>query len=116
MVWCSGRITSNATVPLTRQALKNQGNHMITKRIITSKPITSYFSITDLASKTEFYQAAYFIQGAKVITNNIKQVRIIADYGIEYPIIGQDTLFETDLVRQLWLDNHFYGTDIFATV
>ncbi len=32
------------------------------------------------------------------------------DYGIQQPIIGGDTLQTTDLIRQRWLDNHFFGT------
>jgi len=31
------------------------------------------------------------------------------DYGLPNPIIGRDTLTSTDLIRQLWLNNHFYG-------
>lgn len=33
-----------------------------------------------------------------------------SDYGLSYPVIGDDTVYSTDLVRQLWLDNDFYGT------
>jgi iron complex outermembrane receptor protein len=33
-----------------------------------------------------------------------------SDYGLPYPSTGPDTIFQTDLVRQLWLRNHFYGT------
>ncbi len=31
------------------------------------------------------------------------------DYGLENPVVGGIELETTDLVRQLWLDNHFYG-------
>lgn len=30
-------------------------------------------------------------------------------YGLPNFVTGRDTLRETDLIRQLWLDNHFYG-------
>lgn len=30
-------------------------------------------------------------------------------YGLSAPVIGTDTIFETDLVRRRWLDNHFFG-------
>jgi iron complex outermembrane receptor protein len=33
-----------------------------------------------------------------------------ADYNMPYPIVGSDTLLTTDLIRQLWLDNDFYGS------
>jgi len=32
-----------------------------------------------------------------------------ADYGLENPIIGADTLTSTNLIRRRWLDNDFYG-------
>jgi iron complex outermembrane receptor protein len=32
-----------------------------------------------------------------------------SDYGLENPIIGIDTITETDLIRRRWLDNDFYG-------
>ena len=31
------------------------------------------------------------------------------DYGLTNPVIGGDTLAAIDLVRQLWLDNNYYG-------
>lgn len=33
----------------------------------------------------------------------------LADYGLDNIVIGTDTLESTDLIRQRWLDNHFYG-------
>lgn len=32
-----------------------------------------------------------------------------ANYGLEYPVLGDSVLEATDLVRRRWLDNHFYG-------
>ncbi|HKG70201.1 MAG TPA: TonB-dependent receptor, partial [Segetibacter sp.] len=32
-----------------------------------------------------------------------------ANYGLPRPVFGNDTLANTDLVRQLWLDNSYYG-------
>jgi len=32
-----------------------------------------------------------------------------SDYGLPNPIIGNDTITSTNLVRQKWLNNHFYG-------
>lgn len=33
-----------------------------------------------------------------------------ASLGLSDPVIGTDTVSSTDLIRQRWLDNHFYGT------
>lgn len=30
-------------------------------------------------------------------------------YGLSDPVLGGDTIRQTDLIRRLWLDNHFYG-------
>jgi iron complex outermembrane receptor protein len=32
-----------------------------------------------------------------------------ADYGLTYPVVGGNTITETDLTRQLWLKNYYYG-------
>lgn len=33
----------------------------------------------------------------------------LADYGIEYPVIGTKTITTSNLIVRRWLDNHFYG-------
>lgn len=38
-----------------------------------------------------------------------------SDYGLNNVIIGNDTIIETDLIRQLWLDNHFFGFNLTTT-
>jgi len=37
------------------------------------------------------------------------------DYSLPDVINGSDTISETDLIRQLWLDNNFYGGRIYGT-
>ncbi len=43
-----------------------------------------------------------------------KQEQSFDDYQITFPVIGDDTIFSTDLVRRKWLDNHFYGATFSA--
>ncbi|MBS1506943.1 MAG: TonB-dependent receptor [Bacteroidetes bacterium] len=38
-----------------------------------------------------------------------KNNQSFSNYGLTNPIIGTDTISTTDLVRRLWLNNHFYG-------
>lgn len=38
-----------------------------------------------------------------------KAQQAFIDYGLPNPVIGSDTVATTDLVRQRWLDNYFYG-------
>ena len=39
-----------------------------------------------------------------------KDSATLAGYGVPGAIIGNDTINRSDLVRRLWLNNHFYGT------
>lgn len=38
-----------------------------------------------------------------------------SEYGLSNPVFGNDTVVNTDLIRQLALDNHFYGARLSAT-
>ena len=40
---------------------------------------------------------------------NFKAKRKFADYQLECPVVGNDTIFRTNLVNQKWLVNDFYG-------
>lgn len=43
-----------------------------------------------------------------------KADQALNEYELDPIVFGQDTVSESDLVRQQWLDNHFYGT-VFST-
>ncbi len=38
-----------------------------------------------------------------------KAAEAFRDYGVSPPVVGNDTIYTTDLIRRLWLDNRFYG-------
>jgi iron complex outermembrane receptor protein len=88
----------------------------------TEKPGTPYDNETDNYQQTHYqlffnhrftdklsFQTALFYTRGKGYYEQYKAGQHYSDYGIQYPINGQDTTFETDLIRQLWLDNHFFG-------
>ena len=88
----------------------------------TEKPGTPYDNETDNYQQTHyqlFYnralgarlnlQAALFYTRGMGYYEQYKAGEDYAAYGLAYPIVGNDTVFSTDLVRQLWLDNHFFG-------
>ncbi len=52
--------------------------------------------------------AAHYTRGLGYY-EDYKQDRKYAEYGIEAPVVEGVALKKTDLVRQKWLDNHFYG-------
>jgi iron complex outermembrane receptor protein len=91
----------------------------------TEKPGEPYDNETDNYQQTHyqlFYnrrlnpkldlQAALFYTRGQGYYEQYKAGADYADYGLAYPIIGGDTVFSTDLVRQLWLDNHFFGQNL----
>jgi iron complex outermembrane recepter protein len=62
----------------------------------------------ELTSRLKFNLGLFYIKG-KGYYEQYKADEAYADYGLPEPIFGTDTITSTDLVRQLWLDNDFYG-------
>lgn len=52
--------------------------------------------------------SAHYTRG-KGYYEEYKNNQKLADYFIDYPIIGNDTITKSDLIRRKWLDNHFFG-------
>lgn len=92
----------------------------------TEKPGEPYDNETD-NYKQDHYQAFLTQQLAKNLTFNTglfyikgngyyeqyKASQTYGSYGLTAPVYGTTTVNKTDLVRQLWLDNDFYG-DVFS--
>ena len=55
------------------------------------------------------FNTAFFLTQGKGYYENYKAGENFTDYGLNNFIAGSDTITQTDLVRQLWLDNNFYG-------
>jgi iron complex outermembrane receptor protein len=64
--------------------------------------------VRKLAQNWNLSTAAFLTRG-KGYYEEYKMDQEFSAYGLENPVIGGDTLEETDLVRQRWLDNYFYG-------
>lgn len=62
----------------------------------------------DIASKLSFNAALHYTQGAGYY-EQYKEGQNFSDYGIENVVIGTEIIEETDLIRQKWLDNDFFG-------
>ncbi len=52
---------------------------------------------------------AVFLTRGKGYYEEYKNSASYSDYGLPDPVIGDSTLTTTDLIRQRWLDNFFYG-------
>jgi iron complex outermembrane receptor protein len=89
----------------------------------TEKPGTPYDNETDNYTQTHYqlffnnkinntlnYSLTAFLTRGKGYYEQYKAEQSFADYGLPDVINGADTISTTDLVRQLWLDNYFYGT------
>ncbi len=59
------------------------------------------------------FNIAIFLTKGKGYYEQYKANQNYASYGLANPVIGQDTIFQSDFVRQLWLENYYYG-NIFA--
>lgn len=55
------------------------------------------------------FNTAIFLTRGKGYYEQYKARQSFSSYGLPDTIIGADTIHKTDLVRQLWLDNYFYG-------
>ncbi len=89
----------------------------------TEKPGDPYSNETDnytqthyqlffnqLAGKKISFNAAGFLTRGKGYYEQYKADENYARYNLPYPVNGNDTTFSSDFIRQLWLDNYFYGT------
>jgi len=88
----------------------------------TEKPGAPYANQTDNYRQTHYQLflnqaisnsvnlnvAGFLIRGLGYY-EEYKAVQPFADYGLKNPVINNDTIYTTDLVRQLWLDNYFFG-------
>jgi iron complex outermembrane recepter protein len=88
----------------------------------TEKPGTPYDNETDNYQQDHYqlffnhsfnprleFNTAFFLTRGKGYYENYKASESFSDYGLNDFVSGNDTITETDLVRQLWLDNYYYG-------
>lgn len=88
----------------------------------TEKPGTPYDNQTDNYTQTHYqlffnhafhtawsFNTAVFLTRGKGYYEEYKAGQAFASYGLPDVISGGSTITTTDLVRQRWLDNYFYG-------
>ena len=56
------------------------------------------------------FNVILFYTKGKGYYEQYKASQNFSDYGLTEPVIAGDTIASTDLIRQLWLDNDFYGS------
>jgi len=88
----------------------------------TEKPGEPYYNETDNYTQTHYqvffsqllckrmsFNTALFYTKGKGYYEQYKAGESYAKYNLPYPVNGPDTIFTSDFIRQLWLDNDFYG-------
>ncbi len=60
-------------------------------------------------NKNTSFNTAIFLTKGKGYYEQYKAQQSFSDYGLPDYVVGSDTLTGTDLIRQLWLDNDYYG-------
>ena len=55
------------------------------------------------------FNTAFFVTHGKGYYEEYKPQQEYISYGLLNPVIGNVTLQQTDLIRQLWLNNYYYG-------
>jgi len=78
----------------------------------TDNYVQTYYQMflnRELNSQLNFNVAAFLTRG-KGYYEEYKRDEPYGDYGLSDPVIGGDTLRTTDLIRDRWLDNYYYGT------
>jgi iron complex outermembrane recepter protein len=53
---------------------------------------------------------SFFLTRGKGYYNEYKTGATLSDYGLPSMVSGTDTITTSDIVRQLWLDNYYYGS------
>jgi len=89
----------------------------------TEKPGSPYSNETDnytqshyqlffnqVLNKRPSLNVAGFLTRGKGYYEQYKADEDYAKYNMPYPVNGNDTTFSSDFIRQLWLDNYFYGS------
>ncbi len=89
----------------------------------TEKPGAPYANETDNYNQTHYqlfynqkvnssiaYNVAAFLIRGKGYYEEYKAAQKFSEYYLPDVVYGSDTITTTDLVRQLWLDNYFYGS------
>ena len=63
----------------------------------------------EISKELNFNLAAHYTHGGGYY-EEYEENQSFADYGLSDVVIGADTISNTNLIRQRWLDNDFYGT------
>jgi iron complex outermembrane receptor protein len=64
--------------------------------------------IHQLSPQLNFNAAAHYTYG-RGYYEEYRKSEDLADYGLTPVVMGGDSIFNTDLIRRRWLDNHFIG-------
>lgn len=107
-------LSTNRTYNPAGEMLDNSGNFIGYYDNQTDNYIQNYYQLHyahQFSSKLNLTSALFYTKG-KGYYESYKNNQSFSDYGMGDTIIGNDTISSTNLIRQKWLDNDYYGVNI----
>jgi len=109
-------LETNRTYNSAGQMFDNEGNFLGYYNNQTDNYSQNYYQIHyahQFNNRFNVVSAAYLTTG-KGYYESYKNNRKFSKYGLSDIIIGNDTITQTNLIQQKWLDNKFYGINLSA--
>lgn len=107
-------LKTNRTYNPAGEMYDSQGNFLGYYDNQTDNYTQNYYQLHyahSFSDKLNFASSAFLTTG-KGYYESYKNDEDYEDYGIKDTIIGNDTISSTNLVRQKWLDNRYYGLNL----
>jgi len=107
-------LSSNSTYNPAGEMYDNDGNFIGYYDNQTDNYIQNYYQLHyahQFSSKLNLTSALFYTKG-KGYYESYKNSQSFSKYGMNDTIIGNDTISSTNLVRQKWLDNDYYGLNL----
>jgi iron complex outermembrane receptor protein len=95
----------NLFTPTTRLTIHSP---IKTRQTITNRITTNSITRLRQSHHLDLNAALHYTKG-KGYYEEYKYAQLFSDYHLEDVIVGTDTISNSNLVRQKWLDNDFYG-------
>jgi len=107
-------LSTNRTNNPAGEMLDNFGNFIGYYDNQTDNYIQNYYQLHyahQFSSKLNLTSALFYTKG-KGYYESYKNDQPFSEYGMSDTIIGNDTISSTNLIRQKWLDNDYYGVNL----
>ncbi len=107
-------LTSNRTYNPAGEILDHDGNLIGYYDNQTDNYRQTYYQLHwghEFSRKLNLAASGFYTRGIGYY-ENYRNGRTFSEYGMADTIIGNDTISESNMIDQKWLDNHFYGLNL----